>query len=322
VLNHAALTEDRVKVAGFHKPFVATTKIVDLLIEPLAHAEGIDLYERGGNLALSNLLHAVLPTLVGPDLFGDLLASFVEMVREPTDATLDRFYGKVDVAFERTSRDDLKEEMELLRLTRGVAEAFRDRFHHSDLDPAVPAFFLHASEWTRALEGPFAIIHDASKPIESEQIILEAMMSTSEEPMEIGYDRRKSLFPISATGIEFADSSEVPAVQVADVVASSWSYVLTKSVRGESDKFADQLMETRVTTGHQYGPPTRSPQQISIPTSRLLMWTRWTRWGRTCESDWGISPLLANAESARPAGLRFHRGAVQHGMLLSAEAVR
>src|SRR5207249_11198249 len=55
LLDSSVLTEDRVILSGFHKPFMAVTKLVDLLVEPLFYAKGIDLYERGGNLAMANM---------------------------------------------------------------------------------------------------------------------------------------------------------------------------------------------------------------------------------------------------------------------------
>ena len=51
-LNSPILTEDRYLVSGFHKKFMAVTKMVDMLVEPLTHRDGINLYERGANIGL------------------------------------------------------------------------------------------------------------------------------------------------------------------------------------------------------------------------------------------------------------------------------
>ena len=88
------------------------------------------------------------------------------------------------------------------------------------------------------------IVHDESKPIANQQLVLEAMMSTTEEQVVIGYDRRKKVFPISAVGIEFRDSKEYPPLQVADLLASSAAYCLRESQRLRSDVFAAQLLQT------------------------------------------------------------------------------
>src|SRR5947208_417377 len=69
LLNSPDLDGDSVLIASFHKPFMVITKLVDLLVEPLRYAGGIDLYERGANLALANLFHFTMPTFLGSQRF-------------------------------------------------------------------------------------------------------------------------------------------------------------------------------------------------------------------------------------------------------------
>ena len=78
------------------------------------------------------------------------------------------------------------------------------------------------------------------------------MMSTKEESLIIGYDRRKKVFPIRAKGIEFRNSSECPQIQVSDIVAGAVAYSLGKAFHKEPDSFADDLLSTRTLSGHYY----------------------------------------------------------------------
>ena len=145
ILTTAPFQEKLYVVAGFHKRFLVVTKIVDLLFEPLAHAGGIDLYERGANLAMANLLFATLPTFVGRPLFNSLLERFVPMVREPSDDNIDTFYHAVKAAYEAASPDNLKDELGALLVSRRVVERDRDNFDASSLgigDPVVLYFML------------------------------------------------------------------------------------------------------------------------------------------------------------------------------------
>jgi hypothetical protein len=249
ILNHPSFHPETYVVSGFHKRFLAVIKIVDLLYEPLAHAAGIDLYERGSNLAMANMLYAVLPQFLGPELFESLLASFVAMCREPSGQNIDRFYDVAEQAYVAASATDLKDELGALLTTRVVVEADLSAFHANSLDPAIPSFFMHASTWTARLQTVFDVIHDSSKPIRNEQLVLEAMMSTREQPKAIGYDRRKMQFPISATGISFKDSKSEPSIQLADIIAGSVFYVLKSSIADDDDGFAAELRTTRVFSG-------------------------------------------------------------------------
>jgi hypothetical protein len=249
VLNSPLLTTETFLISGFHKPFMAITKLVDLLVEPLFYARGIDLYERGGNLAMANLFHFTMPVYIGKKRFERLRSAFVQMVRNPSNMAIDRFYKILRTAYERLEHEEFEADLAMLLATRPVAEAYRKDFDTSDLDPAIPSFVEHASEWTARLGTTFRIIHDVSKPLLQEQIVLEAMMSTDESPKEIGYDRRKMAFPFRASGIEFQDSAVFPAIQIADIIASSTAYCLRSSFHKRSDRFVDELLSTAVLAG-------------------------------------------------------------------------
>lgn len=246
ILNHEELTTDRIILSGFHKRFMIITKIVDLLYEPLAYINGVDLYERGANIALSNLLYYNLPLCIGQDLFEQILNIFVDLVRNYNNGSLDKFYSIINEAYSVTDEECLKPELGTLLNTRSIAEKHGAQFYSNSLDPAIPGFVNHASKWTGLFQEPFEIIHDASKPLENEQLILEAMMSITEESELMGYDRRKMNFPISATGINFVDSTNVKSVQIVDIIASSAGYVLKMSLKEKNSTFVSELLETNV----------------------------------------------------------------------------
>ena len=250
LLDSPVLGEDTVLVSGIHKPFMVITKLVDLLVEPLLHAKGLDLYERGGNLAMANLLYFTFPTFIGRERFEALRTAFVDMVRRPSTVTIDRFYGILAGAYDQLEHNDFKGMLVMLLATRPIAQAYCENWDGSDLDPAIPAFVEHASIWTGRLATAFSIVHDVSKALAQEQLILEAMMSAKTEPREIGYDRRKMVFPILASGIDFPDSAEVPAIQIADIIASSAAYCLRVAFQDDQDPFVDLLLKTRVLSGY------------------------------------------------------------------------
>lgn len=250
ILNSSHLGEDRLLVSGLHKPFVVVAKMVDLLLEPLAHRDGIDLYERGANLALANMLYFCLPVFLGQRTFDLLRLRFVEMVRTPSPETVAAFYEVVGQSYTEHISKPFAADLALLLSTRVVAEEHVHLWGDSQLDPSIPAFVQHAAIWTKRLGSPFTIVHDESKPIANWQVILEAMMSTTDQPIEIGYDRRKAVFPIAAPGIEFRNSETTAQLQVADVLAGSAGYCLRAAVQGKQDTFSRELLRTRALAGH------------------------------------------------------------------------
>ncbi|MCJ7728885.1 MAG: DUF3800 domain-containing protein, partial [Sedimentisphaerales bacterium] len=210
ILNSPDIGPEQVLISGIHKPFMIITKMVDLLLEPLMHATGFDLYIRGANIGLANLWYFVMPVCIGKKRFTALKIAFVNMVRTPSIEKINQFYTIVNDSIEHVSIPKFADDLAMLLATRRVAESDFKDWDSSDLDPAIPVFSDHASIWTGTLNTEFMIVHDESKTLSQEQIILEAMMSTKEETIVIGYDRRKKVFPIRANGIKFCNSSECP----------------------------------------------------------------------------------------------------------------
>ena len=249
ILNSPILSENQFIITAFHKPFMAVTKIVDLLVEPAARQDGIDLYEQGANIAMSNLWFFTMPVFIGRKRFDGILADFVEMIRSPSNELIDQFYQLVYDAYQDLGQDDYAIQLATLLYTRQVAENYKSVWDASSLDPAIPAFVEKSSIWTKRLNDRFKIIHDSSKPLVQDQIILEALMSTTDEQVQIGYDRRKMVFPIKADGIKFHDSSLYPQLQVADVIASSAVYFLRSKIKNDNNAFAKELNDTQVFSG-------------------------------------------------------------------------
>jgi hypothetical protein len=250
LLNSELLNDNNVLISGFHKPFMVITKMIDLLIEPMLYRSGIDLYERGANIAMANMLFYTMPVFIGRDAFEAIQAAFVELVRSPSSEAAKLFFELIYEARGNLKHPVFAQELDMLLSTQLVVKEHLSEWDSSDLDPAIPAFVEHGSIWTSRLKTKFLIVHDSSKPIQHNQLILEAMMSTSEESVNIGYDRRKMAFPLKATGIEFHDSLLYPQIQIADIIASSAAYYLRASVREQTDSFALALKDTKVLSGN------------------------------------------------------------------------
>lgn len=221
MLRSSELTTEKTAAAVYHRRYMVITKIVDMLVEELAMRDGVDLYERGANIALCNLWFYTLAELCGRDNFDKLLTSFVRAVRTGTPTEVNGFYQVVERMYRVCRDDDARSSLGMLLGTSAVAE---DVFSHVDvttLDPAVPTFVDLASHWTERCNEPFEVLHDASKPLAHAEELLSYFMATDEPEVIVGYDRRKRRFPLKATGIVFVDSKDEASVQIADLVSSA-----------------------------------------------------------------------------------------------------
>lgn len=245
LLNSPQMNHEHVLLSGIHKPFMTITKLVDLLVEPLFWGNGIDLYQRGQNLAMANMFYYCMPAFIGKRRFRGLLAAFGNMVRFPSIEHIDVFYQILRDGYDHIPDDAFRDEIAMLLSTRRHAEAQHTNWNGTILNPAITAFVQHARIWTAQLGAVFSIIHDDSKALAQERLVLEAMMS-HDAPARIGYDRRKMPFPIRATGVQFQDSRAFPQIQIADIAASSAAYCLRLEFHGQQNSFAVDILKTRV----------------------------------------------------------------------------
>ena len=246
VLRDPAISDTTTKLSVYHKRFMVTTKIADLLVEPLVHARGGDFYAEGQNIAFANMLHAVTPVFCGRDHHNRMLTCFVAMVRDPRHETIDAFYMQIDAMMRDSVDREFISTLDLLRQSRIVIDQLVNIGDVTALDPAIPSFVDLASQWTYQLGVPFDVVHDASKPLQHLEDRLRRLISLSNQ--SVVYENRGvgSQLPLLATGIEFVDSFSVPAIQLADLVAGATGVMFRAYARGGRDRFAEQISASRL----------------------------------------------------------------------------
>lgn len=239
------IDDSRVKAALYHKPFMVTTKIVDILLETLLHREGHDLYANGANLATANLLHTVTPVVCGAVSFSELQHRFVRMVRGPTSETVEAFYSQVDTMHASCAEPTLRAILGVLGATVRVLDEALDGEDRTTLDPAIPAFFDLAAQWTATLGQPFDVTHDASTPLARSKNQLELYMSAEESGPPLTGPGPKRQLPLLSTSVAFGDSLDFPEIQLADLFAGALSTIFRARMTGRMDNFARDLMLSR-----------------------------------------------------------------------------
>lgn len=248
VLRDGALTPNDAKVCVYHKSFMVTTRIVDALVETWHHARGIDLYENAAHLGLANLLHAATPVFCGADAFREWQTRFVAMVRQKSPERVEAFYAQTAELRTRNSNPDFDIFLAVLERTREVVDEGIREDDKIALDPAVPALVQLAAEWSATLGHPFDLVHDHSKPLAYGREQLRLLLAVDELPRNFDNMGLKYAFPIQAPDIRFADSRDVPELQLADVVAGAAATLFRARARGEPDPFAEALLHAGIAT--------------------------------------------------------------------------
>ncbi len=245
-LNQEQISKERIKTTVFHKKFMTLTKVVDILIENVAYATGMDLYKSGLNIAMSNMHYYCMPSFCGEENFNNLLVAFVVMIREQTSDSVNSFYECAHNLCNSSIDEEYKTTLAPILVSR---EMIRDILTGNDylaLDPAVPSLFNHCTAWGDQLGEEFTVVHDVSKPIRAQLDVFNAFMNKEIPYQEVGYDRRKFTFPLRANEISLEDSQNHHQIQIADLVASATAYVSNAYANDRHDEFSNSLRDCGV----------------------------------------------------------------------------
>jgi len=231
-LDYLTSNQDRIGFAYAHKPFCVVTKAVDLIIEPSMHEHRVNLYHRGGNIALSNMLYFITRSLGGEAYLRELLEALQGFVRQPSSAT----YTVLERALEsktglrrggRHSPKPLSETLGLLHLPL-LAMDVRDlaRLSSEDLEICFTFALCLMRSWAQRLGQDILLIHDASSEMSKQRGLWEKIVSPHVPPVTVGWDRRTMQFPIRVRETRFECSRDWAGLQLADIMAGALSELL------------------------------------------------------------------------------------------------
>ncbi len=224
------------RVFVVHKPFMIVSKMVDMLIEPVMHRMGHNMYEQKEALALANLLTLTYPVFIGRTRFDRLLSLFVEAVRTKDKAISQRFFKEaeaLDAAIEKKHPKCgdllLPLKMEAMEGAPHVQSASFD-----ELDPIIATFMNHVRHWRGINTQRMGIVADESKTLRrNEQMFMDLSNQTVGSVSKEYYGHRLE-FPLPIDSFRFVDSRHEPSVRVADLLAGIAVDAFAPLVRRES----------------------------------------------------------------------------------------
>ena len=205
----------------YEKQFLLNANLIDFWLEPMMHEDGVNLYERGANIALNNVTYLTLGACLGRDGRRELFRKFQVMTRDRTQFAYDSFWDSLEKS---THEHDLLKE-----IFRGLLVArHRLGYRHlvglpsGMLDPGNYGLLETVQHWRKMLPGDeFVVVHDDSKFHQKQRKFWEAVLSQANPAAVVGQDRRIIEFPLPVKGFHLEDSRKFPQLQVADLIASA-----------------------------------------------------------------------------------------------------
>ena len=240
-----------VKISVSHKRFALLCKLVDLIVEPVAHATGFNMYKHGSAIALANLLFYVLLGLGGEAFFLELLQRFQRMVRDRTSAAYDSFFSLV---FQSQPKQNLDEIMDQFRIAHSVfGYGLYDEIDEDTLDLAFTETIPLMAKWRADTTGPLYLIHDMPSPMVKEKQLWDKLTDPSLPAAEVGYGQKRMKFPIAIERTDFEASHNWVGLQLADIVAGAITLSAKWSIEGRdsSDQYPQRVLRVMDTIGAQ-----------------------------------------------------------------------
>jgi hypothetical protein len=243
-LKHLSKNAAGVKLVLVDKVYALVCKMVDMVVEEGMAREGIDLYERGGNITLSNMMYHVIPSVAGRAFFDQLLTLFQAMVRQRTHEAYDGFFRYL---FEYRGNEIVEPVLDLLRASHStVGYSLVDSLPKKALDVSLTAGLNMMAEWRKEIDDDIVLIHDQSSNMADQKELWEKFMDPGVPEITIGYDRRTMKLPIAVKDTRFEPSENWAGLQLSDIVVGAAVRVLEWFIGGQSlsDNYAKMLADT------------------------------------------------------------------------------
>lgn len=211
-----------------HKPFIASAKMIDLLIEELAHAHGDDIYTDGTAVEMARTMFREGRRGLGADRFAALIESFVSLfrIRQPKGGrdkeTVDGFFQLIEDYRWSCRRASVEKILHRIAAAREYAEDFQQRLAAASddlpmLDPLIPALAQTARYWAGpgGLQG-VRLLHDQQNLLRDDRIDL-----TLAELRAPFAEFRRFARPVSVGALVRGNSHDHASMQLADIVAGA-----------------------------------------------------------------------------------------------------
>ncbi|WCO03555.1 DUF3800 domain-containing protein [Psychroserpens ponticola] len=269
-INHELICEQNIISSTCHKKFATVAQIVDQLIEPVFYDNGIDLYIDGRNLIYTNYLFYLGELVWDKTSFNKVLESFIKMMRQKDDDSINAFYSivndfseSIDVEFKETFINPIIESREQI-------EQILESVTKFTLDVTLSSFLNLCDLWHKKHNAKINIVFDNSKQIEFYKEFIEFMKQMNVKTQEVGYGNRKMVFPTQIDTLTLKDSSTELSLQFADLVASTITFMYSNE-NEKHKSFVENIKKSKLlklSNCHVIWPyPNFSPKDLGMENS-------------------------------------------------------
>lgn len=238
-LRKLAQSPERFVLGMAHKRFCVVLKMVDLLVEVMMHADGLDLYKDGGNVAMGNLWYQLFE--LDRAWANQLYLTFQAFIRAPSNESFRRLDGLLARGH---AVDFVEEEVEHLRIALHRVDAEYLRGLSGDyLDVAAAVAFPLMHRWKERIGPGFSVLHDESSNMTRSKWMWDILVADDAPPATVGGGGWSVTYPIGITRTEFGSSKAHVELEIADVLAGAAARWAARTSEGmvDEDPYSQEL---------------------------------------------------------------------------------
>lgn len=243
--NHQLIDKSKIKYFYWNKKFATIVNMVDMLVEPVFKNEGIDFYN-GYHMALPNVLFMYSENIWNSDIVDKLLNNFIKMIRDKSNISINGFYSSLNELYNIINKEDRPLLSAIVESEYIIKDIIANIYKYS-IDLTLPSFITLCNSWYNELNKNFDIYHDQSKQINYWKELIE--FTSSPEFMNdrnFNFRKQEITFPLKINELKLVNSLNYKQVQIADLVASSVSYLYTAMINKNDNTFARQLSNSKL----------------------------------------------------------------------------
>lgn len=239
-LEHLINDSACVKTWVVDKRFACVANMVEFVLEPAMCDSGVNLYERGGNVALSNLLYIGLGLPSAESFAARLSDAYLAWVRQRDGDSLCALRAILgEGTLELTDNPILSD---LLPAISICIDRLDEPPPKDSLDFALTAAFQLLAWWRYEIDGEIEVAHDVSANMSRREDVWRALTNPDWPPRVFAAPSStlKMKFPVAVSRTQFLRSEDSAGLQLADVVAGTYTNLLKLPA---DDRFRLDLLE-------------------------------------------------------------------------------
>jgi hypothetical protein len=202
------------------KKFCVLTKMIDYLMEPLAHAAGQNFYQNAYAYKLANYVHFGLTHVGSPELYDAAVNTYYDFARDPTDASLVGMQNRLKL-LENSAPEELRFFFRSCWLGATLFHKFYDiEAFKGNLEIYLTSMLKSVGHWSLKASTPLRLFHDQSNAFFAQRELWRAITSPDVPPQFHPVANGPAIpFPLPIKMSEAVDSKTSAAIQLCDIVA-------------------------------------------------------------------------------------------------------